>query len=500
MKPLIASLLFFVIFEGFAAELPPTNCAAHYSGLTPIAELNSFSGLEDPAQLARIIQRNFHLKDVQITKLNGTSGYQFTARYRGRAIKFESTREGEELSGSLGHLIKKSKTLIDEEHAAAMSAGRKPPQYVVYPELLDQKENYHFLYQENYLARKFKEANGREPTGPELAALKSQSRKEASALLFSAETATDEAAYFNAIMHTPRIPDQVTSVEEAADRIMAITSPQYQAQIRRAMTEKSSPSVKKSIVDVYNAFNSPRFDQFMSEIALRALKLCREAKECGPNQRTGIPDKFLALLLHQESKQLGVPLEVISRYVGREPGRLYHQRIRRGSLMLDEGAPGNHGVMPHSLQNLFIYQQIGPERAKEFFAGLSGWTYERMFDANAAFLPIPSTRDITRRHYWTGVFKAGERSDVIKYGELAGELGRYPDFLRKNGLELEAVEEIEQNLLNAGSVVRAKYKGREFTFTVDRDGAPSPEAAEAVEKFKKSVDSARSDRNSPATR
>lgn len=156
--------------------------------------------------------------------------------------------------------------------------------------------------------------------------------------------------------------------------------------------------------------------------------------------------------------------------------------------MIDDGAPGNHGLMPHALQNLFIYEQIGAARAKKFFSELTGWAYERMFDSNADFTPIQSTRDITRRHYWTGVILSGNRSDSSKLGTLAAEEGRYPDFIRKNKLELIEVQEKEENLVNGGASIKVRYKGKIFDFEVDRDGIPVNSAKSIVDQIKLQID------------
>ena len=275
--------------------------------------------------------------------------------------------------------------------------------------------------------------------------------------------------------------------EEVADRIMTITAPAYQKKVYESMTVKSSPESKKAIVDIYNAFNSTNFDEFMTVMSLKALKLCRQALECGPQQRSQIPEKFLALVLKNEAAARGILLETISRQAGREPGRLYIQRIRRGSLVIDEGAPGNHGLMPHALQNLFIYEQIGTARAKKFFSELAGWTYERMFDANADFTPIPATRDITRRHYWTGIILSGNRSESSKLGSLAAEDGKYPDFIRKNNLDLVEVLEKEKNLVNVGATIKARFKSKIFEFEIDRDGVPLNGSQNVVDQIKSEV-------------
>jgi hypothetical protein len=160
------------------------------------------------------------------------------------------------------------------------------------------------------------------------------------------------------------------------------------------------------------------------------------------------------------------------------------QRIRRGSLIIDDGAPGNHGLMPHALQNLFIYEQVGFARAQKFFSELTGWTYERMFDSNNSFTPIPSTRDITRKHYWTGIIRSGNRNESSKLGSLAAEEGKYPDFLRKNGLDFVDLREIEKNMVNDGAIVKARYQGNVFEFHIDRDGVPDTAAQEFVNQLK----------------
>jgi len=370
-------------------------------------------------------------------------------------------------------------------------SGRQAPTYAIYPELLEQNKNYQDLYQENFLEKKFLKEHQRPPTEAELAAIRDEAQKQMDLNRKAAENAPSDRAFYDAVMKTPRMPDQVHTANEMADRIMSITSPQYKERITKAITEKASEPVQKSFVELYNAFNSPKFDSFMSDIADRSLQLCRKAGECSALQRLGIPDKYMAQVLKQDADELGVKLETLSRYVGREPGRLYYQRIQRGSLIIDDGAPGNHGMMPHALQNLFIYKQIGKDRTQNLFKEMTGWTYERMFDANAAFTPIPSTRDITRRQYWTGVFTAGNRAEVSKLGELVGETGRYSGFLRENKLELVGVEEIEnKQLVNQGSVVNARYGDKEFSFKVDRDGVPEAGAADIVKSVKLESNSA----------
>jgi hypothetical protein len=380
-------------------------------------------------------------------------------------------------------MIRRSQEIIDSQEADAQQKKQKGPTHTVYPELLDQIENYHLLYQEKYLFRLFAQTHGRQPNNKELETIVAEAKHRSTQLIMMAKKEASEVKFFQKAMETPRLPDQVNTAEEFANRLMTITSPAYKEKMYRAIVGADT-TMKQAYVDIYNAFNSRRFDEFMVDLATKSLQRCRAAGQCGPNQREGIPDKYLAQILKEEADKLGVALETISLYVGREPGRLYFQRIRRGSLLIDEGAPGNHGMMPHGLQNLFIYQLLGKSAAQRFFSHLTGWVYERMFDINDAFTPIPSTRDITRRQYWTGVFKAGDRSEISKLGTISGEEGRYPSFLRLNQLELVSVEEIETNLLNNGSLIRARYKGREFTFLIDRDGVPESAAEKIVQNIK----------------
>jgi hypothetical protein len=451
--------------------------------------LRSFTHVKDMNALARDVQQSFQLEKVTLEHLHGTSGYIFVGTYKGRFIQFESTRFGEELSDSLGAMVSRSMGIIDEQEGMAKIMGGRAPTYAIYPELLEQKRNYHLLYETDYLEKKFVAVHRRLPNEHEKASIVQEGTRKTRDLLARSARATSDRELLDDLMRTPRLPDQAHTIEDVVNRILAVTAPEFKAKIRKAMLEKASESMKESFVEVYNAFNSPKFDAFMSEVAIEALALCREARVCTGSQSTGIPDRFLAQVLKNSADKLGITVETISRYAGREPGRLYFQRIHRASLIFDDGAPGNHGMMPHALQNLFIYRELGRERTQSFFKELTGWVYERMFDSNAAFTPIPSTRDITRRHYWTGVFKAGNRSDISKLGVLVGEQGHYPGFLRENNLELVSVEEqTTAALLNAGSVVRARYKGREFTFRIDRDGVPESDAAEIVDAVKREMD------------
>jgi len=452
--------------------------------------MRSFNGVKDMDDLTSAAKEHFKLDKLTIEHLHGTSGFIFVGHYKERPIQFESTRFGEQLSDSLGIMVSRSEKIIDDQEEAARVAGKRPPSYAIYPELLEQKENYHALYEDEYFKKTFTQQNKRPPSEAELYKIRSQATDRTNQLLKEADRATSDREYFEKVMYTPKVADRVSTPEEVAEKVLSITSAEYKDKIYKAITEKASPGVRQSFVDIYNAFNSPKFDSFMADLSERALGLCRKAAECTATQRNGIPDKFLAQVLKQEADKRGILLETLSRYVGREPGHLYLQRIRRGSLLIDDGAPGNHGMMPHGIQNLFIYEQLGKEKAQTFFKELTGWTYERMFDSNAAFTPVPSTRDITRRQYWTGVFTAGNRAEVSRYGELVGEAGRYPGFLRDNGLELVAVEEIEKNLLNDGSVIKARYKDKEFSFTTNRDGVPNADAAAALEAVKREVDGA----------
>lgn len=447
-------------------------------------KMNSFSGIKDIDALGRAIKEQYGLSKVSLDHLYGTSGYLFVGVYKGRYIQFESTHFGD-LSDTVEKMIGGAQKIIDEQEIKAIKQGLKPQTYAIYPELLDQPENYHFLYQRDFLKNEFKAKNKREPSSSELVELEQRAHTNTALILEKAETIKDDHEFFKQIMQAPKLEKQAKTVEEVSEDVLTITSPAYKRNINAQMTQKASKEMKESFVSVYNAFNSDKYDNFMIEMAERSLELCRRAKECGPTQRLNIPDKYLAEILATEAKKLGVPLETISKFVGREPGRLYALRIKRGSLMIDDGAPGNHGMMPHGLQNLFIYRTLGVEKGKEFFAGLTGWVYERMFDSNLAFTPIPSTRDITRRHYWSGVFKAGNRAEVSRWGEVIGESGRYPEFLRQNGLSLVEVQEVEKNLINAGSKIRARYKDQEFEFYVDRDGVPLPESKEIEEQIRK---------------
>lgn len=446
------------------------------------AEMRSFRDVKNMAGLVRAVEEKYGLNELKIEHLYGTSGYLFVGKYKGRFIQFESTQFGNELSDSLDVMVSRSKAIIDEQAAQAAKEGKNAPGYAIYPELLEQRVNYHQLYQKDLL-KKIDLARS-QGSPKDVAYFENEAAKRAKSVIAEAERQAADRAYLEKIMHTPKVPDQARSAEDVAQRILSMTFPQYKESIHRAITQKASPEVQKSFVDIYNAFNSKKFDDFMVNLAERALALCRKAGECSPKQRNGIPDKFLGMVLKEDADRFGIPMETISRYVGREPGRLYFQRIKRGSILVDDGAPGNHGMMPHGIQNLFIYHEIGKERAQKFFGELTGWTYERMFDSNAAFTPVPSTRDITRRHYWSGVFKAGNRADVSKLGELIGEEGRYSGFLRKNNLELVGVEEIEKNLVNDGSLVKARYQGKEFSFLIDRDGVPEAAAEEIVAKVK----------------
>lgn len=451
------------------------------------AEMKSFKDVQDFAVLSKAIKENYQLSSLSIDHLHGSLAYLFVGVYRGRYIQFESTHQGE-LSDSLHVLISRSKELIDQQALMAQKSTKAAPTYAVYPELLKQVENYHEIYQENYLTKKFEQDFQRKPNETELIKIRIESQKEVRNILQRSAQSSSDHEYLARVMETHKISEHVNTAEEVANRIMTITASAYKQKVYDAMTTKASFEMKQSILDIYNAFNSKKFDQFMVSLAEDALALCRKTLECGLTQRDQIPEKYLAQVLMREADQTGVLLETISRYAGREPGRVFMQRIRRGSLLIDDGAPGNHGLMPHAIQNLFIYKEIGFERGKKFFGELNGWTYERMFDSNEAFTPIPATRDITRRHYWTGVFVAGNRSESSNLGSLMGEAGRYPEFLRKNQLELVEVQEIEQHLVNAGGIIKARYKNKEFEFHIDRDGVPAAESGAIVDQVKVEVD------------
>jgi hypothetical protein len=464
-----------------------------YTGMRTKSGLNyykmrSFSKENDMNALAKTIQDDFQLEHVKLEHLHGTSGYIFVGTHQGRFIQFESTQFGEDLSESLGVMVSRGMEAIDEQAMIAKLSGTKAPTYAIYPELLPQTKNYHLLYETDFLKRRFESAHHRVPTLEEQTEILKEAESEYQRILQEKGQAKSDHDFLKLMMHTPKAFVPAKDVEQVTEKILNITAPEYKNQIRKAMLEKADDAMKASFVKVYNAFNSPKFDEFMVEVTEDALKLCRQANVCGPNQRMAIPDSFLAQVLKNHADQIGIPVETISRYVGREPGRLYLQRIQRGALIIDDGAPGNHGMLPHALQSLFIYQELGKENGQSFFKGLSGWTYERMLDSNSAFTPIPSTRDITRRHYWTGILKAGNRSEVSKLGTLVGEAGHYPGFLKDNGLELVSVEEVlDQKLLNSGSVIRASYHGKEFSFQVDRDGVPTAEAQHLTDVFKNSV-------------
>ncbi len=453
-------------------------------------KIRSFDSTTDIDALAAEVKDAFKLDKVKLEHLHGTSGYIFVGTYKGRFIQFESTRFGEELSDSLGAMVSRGINLIDEQTKMAAILNIPTPSHAIYPELLEQKSRYHLLYQFDYLLKKFIKEHGGPPGIAETKYIFHDAEVLSEQVLDSAPRKKSDREFFDAIMFTPKVRtgESVTTVENVAERVLEITSPEFKEKIRTAMVEKASAEMKRSYVEVFKAFDSPKFDQFMTEVALEALELCKKSGECSARQRTGIPDYFLALVIKNEAQKLGVEVETISRFVGREPGRLYFQRIQRGSLLIDDGAPGNHGMMPHALQNLFIYRQLGKERGQAFFKGLTGWVYERMFDANIAFVSVPSTRDITRRHYWTGVFKAGNRSRVSALGSIATETGRYSGFLRENQIELVSVVEKTQGLLNAGSTVHASYRGHEFTFEIDRDGIPEPGALDLVRTVKKQFD------------
>jgi len=445
--------------------------------------LKTFKEIQDIPAFASAVKKQYDLETLNLEHLHGTSAYLFVATYKGRYIQFESTHTGG-LSDSIHTMLVKSKELINRQEAEAIKSGKEAPKFTVYPELLTQFENYHQMYQEHYLVKQFKLKNNRTPSEAEMTGIRAEVEKNVKNLIHKSQQATSDEDIIKALMATPRIPDQVKTVEDVADRIMTITAPAYQAKVYEGMVVKTSPESKQALVDIYNAFNSTKFDDFMTTIAVKALKLCRQSLECGPTQKTQIPEKYLALVLKREADQRGILIETISRQAGREPGRIFIQRIRRGSLVIDDGAPGNHGLMPHALQNLFIYEQIGNARAKQFFSELTGWTYERMFDANADFTPIQATRDITRRHYWTGVILSGNRSDSSKIGSLEFENGKYPDFIRKNGLDLVDVLEKEKGLVNDGATIKVRYKGKGFQFEVDRDGVPAGNAQSIVDQTK----------------
>lgn len=448
-------------------------------------EMKSFEGIKDIENLAIEIQAAYRLSKVKLEHLYGTSGYLFVGTYKNRFIQFESTHGGKELSDSVHVMISRAQEIIDAQESAAQSAGKPPPTYAIYLELLEQRPNFlrqtllHSLVQ-RYLLR-----HRKPPSEEHLRKMQSSADQWVKSQQDLQDTrGLSDRDFLSELMKTPQPYKQVTSAEGVLRLLEPLISPPYRQRIAENLSTKATPEFQKDLVDLFNAFNSPKFDQFMVEVAFRALQKCRARGECGPDQRTQIPDKYLAEVLKEDADALGVKVETISRFVGREPGRLYFQRIRRGSLLIDDGAPGNHGMMPHGLQNLFIYQQLGKERTQNFFQHLSGWSYERLFDSNSIFTPIPATRDITRRHYWTGVFKAGNRGEVSRYGELIGEAGRYPEFLRKNNLELVAVEEIEINHVGVGSVIRARYRDTEFEFQVDKDGVPGPEAQTILDRVK----------------
>lgn len=451
-----------------------------------LSKLESFKDINDLAHFSTEVKNHFGLEHVKIKHLHGTLAYIFVGTYKGRFIQFESIHKGA-LSAPLGELISKSQKIIDHQESNARKLGKNPPSYAIYPELLAQADNYHQSYQFSYLIKKFKAQQGRIPNETEKHQLEQQAAANAERILHEAEQLTNEREYLTKMMETPRLDQPAQTAEDVAAQIMEITSPTYRAKIHSAMVEKASAETKNSFVEIYNAFNSARYDKFMIEVVEKALSLCRKAGDCHPRQKNQIPEKYLAQVIKLEGDRLGVLTETISRFVGREPGKLFLERIRRGSLIIDDGAPGNHGLMPHALQNLFIYQELGLIRGKQFFKEITGWTYERMFDSNEAFTPIPGTRDLTRRHYWTGIFVAGNRAESSKWGTLDFEKGRYPEFLRNNELDLVEVKEIEKNLVNDGGLIRARFQGTEFEFTIDGNGVPGPDALEAVLKLKGSA-------------
>lgn len=448
--------------------------------------MKTFADIRDMKALGNAIKDHYGLSKLSLDHLYGTSGYLFVGVYKGRYIQFESTHHGD-LSDSIEAMVGRAKKIIDEQELLATKNNSRPQTYAIYPELLDQPENFHFLYQRDFLLDEFNSSHQRAPSVAEVLEIEEKARESTALILKQSPAIKSDHDFFQQIMQVPKNFKPAKSVDEVANDILTITSPAYKQNVYTQMTKKASKEMKQSIVTVYNAFNSSHFDDFMTEMAERSLELCRKAKECGPTQRLNIPDKYLAEVLATEAKSLDVPLETISKFVGREPGRLYAKRIKRGALMIDDGAPGNHGMMPHGLQNLFIYRTLGVEKGRDFFENLTGWVYERMFDSNLAFTPIPSTRDITRRHYWSGVFKAGNRADVSRWGSIVDEEGRYPAFLRKNGLSLVEVQEVEKDLLNVGSKIKARHGEQEFEFFVDRDGVPLPESKIIEEQIRMKI-------------
>ncbi|MEK2689493.1 Fic family protein [Bdellovibrio sp. GT3] len=448
--------------------------------------LYSVKDIQNMPEFTEFLKTTYNLSSLSIDHLYGTRAYLFVAVYKGRYIQFESTHDGG-LSDSLHVMISRSKEVIDMQEKDAATAGTTAPKFAVYPELLSQSRNFHLIHQEHYLTEQFMLKLGKSPDQNQRANIQKASEKQYQEILAEAKKQTTDYGYIKTMMQAPQVYHQAKTIEDVADQVMTITSAAYQKRIYESMTLKSSPENRQTTLDIYNAFNSPKFEEFMIKMAMKALKLCRQAKECSDTQRSDIPEKYLAQVLKFEAEQRGLMLETISRQAGREPGRIFVQRIRRGSLIIDDGAPGNHGLMPHALQNLFIYEQVGLEKGQKFFSELTGWTYERMFDSNNAFTPIPSTRDITRKHYWTGIIKSGNRAESSKLGSLKAEEGKYPDFIRKNGLELVEVREIEKSMVNDGSIVKARYQGQTFEFQIDRDGVPVSGAQEMVDQIKQQL-------------
>ncbi|WP_413576468.1 Fic family protein [Bdellovibrio sp. HCB290] len=449
----------------------------------------SVKDIQNMPEFTNYLKNTYELSSLSIDHLYGTRAYLFVAVYKGRYIQFESTHDGG-LSDSLHVMISRSKEVIDMQEKEAAAAGATAPKFAVYPELLSQPRNFHLVHQEHYLTEQFREKLQKNPDPNQTANIQKIADKRYHEILAEAQKQTTDYGYIKTMMQAPQVYHQVKTVEDVADQVMTITSAAYQKKIYESMTVKSSPENRQTTVEIYNAFNSKKFEEFMITMALKALKKCRLANECSESQRSDIPEKYLAQVLKAEAEQRGIMLETISRQAGREPGRLFVQRIRRGSLIIDDGAPGNHGLMPHALQNLFIYEQVGFERAQKFFSELTGWTYERIFDSNNAFTPIPSTRDITRKHYWTGIIKSGNRAESSKLGSLKAEEGKYPDFIRKNGLELVEVREIEKSMVNDGSIVKARYQGQTFEFQIDRDGVPVSGVQEMVDQIKNQIQKA----------
>ena len=100
------------------------------------------------------VQSRVRLEKLKLEHLYGTSGYLFVGTYRGRSIQFESTHLLE-LSDSLGNMVSRAERIIDVQADLAGIFGGPAPKYAIYPELLEQKENFHLLYEYDFLRKEF---------------------------------------------------------------------------------------------------------------------------------------------------------------------------------------------------------------------------------------------------------------------------------------------------------------------------------------------------------